>query len=145
MFDMNRYDFISNHFYGCPQKLCRSDFGNCSIRSHSVRLRAIMSRNAWHDIHRESFFPIWNCQYFKLYWLYPRRKIWSDIVIVTYSIGWDELSTDNKSISRMKGYQYPIDFKFGWGAQNCKTNKLNGLDLPNCVAIIWLPYRIRTE
>ena len=53
------------------------------------------------------FFPFRNRQYFKLYWLYPRRRIWSDFVFVTYSIGGDELSTDNKSISRMKGLSIP--------------------------------------
>ena len=107
MFDLNRYDFISLQFCGCPQTLWRSDAGNFPIRSHLVRLREIMSRNAWHDVHRESFFPISNRQYFKLYWLYPRRRIWSDFVFVTYSIGGDELSTDNKPISRMKGLSIP--------------------------------------
>ena len=53
------------------------------------------------------FFPFRNRQYFKLYWMYPRRRIWSDSVFVTYSIGGDELSTDNKPISRMKGLSIP--------------------------------------
>ena len=56
MFDLNRYDFISIQFCGCPQTLWRSDAGNFPIRSHLVRLREIMSRNACHDVHRGSFF-----------------------------------------------------------------------------------------
>lgn len=43
MFDLNRYDFISNQFYRSSQKLCQSDVGNHSIGSHSMRNVAILT------------------------------------------------------------------------------------------------------
>ena len=145
MFDLNRYDFMSIKFYGSSKKLCRSDADSHLIGSNSVRLRAITSRNAIHDDHRGNFFWFGTVSIFS----------WGDCILdaeyeaISFSLRTRSEETNYRLITNRflgwKGYQYPIDFKFGWGAQNCKTNKLNGLDLPNCVAIIWLPYRIRTE
>ena len=145
MFDLNRYDFISIQFCGCPQTLWRSDAGNFPIRSHLVRLRGIMSRNACHDVHRGSFFRfgtvsissctdcILDAEYEAISFSLRTRSEETNYRLITNRfLGW-------------KGYQYPIDFKFGWAAWNGKTNKLNGLDRHNYVVVMWLSYKIRTE
>ena len=145
MFDLNRYDFISHQFYGSPKKLCRSDADSHPIGSNSVRLRAIMSRYTWHDDHRGSFFWFRTVSIFS----------WGDCILdaeyeaISLSLRARSEETNCRLITNRvpgwKGYQYPIDLKFGWAAWIGKTNKLNGLDHHNYVAIMCLSYKIRTE
>ena len=145
MFDLNRYDFMSIKFYGSSKKLCRSDADSHLIVSNSVRLRAITSRNAIHDDNRCSFF------WFGIVSIFS----WGDCILdaeyeaISLSLRARSEETNCRLITNRvhgwKGYQYPIDFKFGWAAWNGKTNKLNGLDRHNYVVIMWLSYKIRTE